>query len=487
MHACVVAYMCATRCGYADDKIWAIDNGSDLIGIFDSQTPGTWNPLTCPTGQSGFINGLEFDDMGRLFGSNGTGLFVVDPVDGCTTTIGPHGLLGGIVILDMSWNPVNNQMYGVGHDVNCSGIDRIYTIDLGTGAATYICDFGSGTCSVGLAIDSVGVGYLQDIVTDRIFAINLSTCASSYDCNLPFDANFGQGLTINTLTDQGYIIGFNNVSFKPELWLWDVDPSCTYSFVGVIGGPELAQKAAGDVEPNASVYYGGTFCITGTGNGIDWSWDWTNTPPGIVVTAPPPGASAADLADAFVSSIRSQTCISAVSYTPGSNCFTINPNACGIGNPPPLTEFWIGAANGNLFCDAIAAGSTGCEFNPKLTFEGHVLSDCLDLSVDQLVAGSTSIWTIANASEGLNVALVYGFEGGHSVVNGTNDYCATFEIAGVNASKLIGQSIADANGIATVSRFIPGNAQGLQLLMQAAQQDQCPDRCMSNLLDMIVQ
>jgi hypothetical protein len=47
--------------------------------------------------------------------------------------------------------------------------------------------------------------------------------------------------------------------------------------------------------------------------------------------------------------------------------------------------------------------------------------------------------------------------------------------------------VADGGGNATASKTIPGNVAGLRVLMQAAMQGTCPDECMSNLLDMIVQ
>jgi len=45
----------------------------------------------------------------------------------------------------------------------------------------------------------------------------------------------------------------------------------------------------------------------------------------------------------------------------------------------------------------------------------------------------------------------------------------------------------DANGEFTFKIPIPGSASGLGVLFQSAQRGTCPDECMSNLVEMVVQ
>jgi hypothetical protein len=114
-------------------------------------------------------------------------------------------------------------------------------------------------------------------------------------------------------------------------------------------------------------------------------------------------------------------------------------------------------------------------------------SDCLSLGVDQLIGGARTTWTLSNGTPNATAAIVYGTAPGSTNVNGFAGYCASFGIKGVNQSKLICQKRFDGAGQFTCAKPIPVNLVGKQLLFQGAQKDTCPDQCMSNLLDLVVQ
>ena len=84
------------------------------------------------------------------------------------------------------------------------------------------------------------------------------------------------------------------------------------------------------------------------------------------------------------------------------------------------------------------------------------------------------------------VALVYGFQSGQTNVNAQFGYYTSFGIKGVSQDKLICQGKLSA-GQKTCKQPIPGFAIGKRVLFQAAMRDTCPDTCMSNVLDMVVQ
>jgi subtilisin family serine protease len=109
-------------------------------------------------------------------------------------------------------------------------------------------------------------------------------------------------------------------------------------------------------------------------------------------------------------------------------------------------------------------------------------SDCITLSVANLVAGQSATWTVTGVTPGVRAAVVWGTQGGTTNVNNYAGYCCTFDIQGVNNSKLIGQPTANGGGVATVSKSVPNNVSGLKVLMQAAEQNTCPNECVSNLL-----
>jgi len=123
-------------------------------------------------------------------------------------------------------------------------------------------------------------------------------------------------------------------------------------------------------------------------------------------------------------------------------------------------------------------------------FRSYMLTgptDCITMTVDTLIAGQNATWNLSGITPGATGAIVYGFNAGSTVINGTAGYCATFGIQGVNQNKLVGLWTADGSGSAQVSKNIPNAAKGLTLLTQAAQQNTCPDECMSNLDTQVVQ
>ncbi len=128
------------------------------------------------------------------------------------------------------------------------------------------------------------------------------------------------------------------------------------------------------------------------------------------------------------------------------------------------------------------AGNVGA----MVAFFGEAQSSCLTLEVDRMVAGLKSTWTIGGGAQGEKVALVYGTNDGNTSGSSAG-YCFTFGIKGVNAGKLICQKNLGAGGDTTCASPIPSNFQGVRVLTQAAKQGTCPEECMSNLLDMVIQ
>lgn len=111
---------------------------------------------------------------------------------------------------------------------------------------------------------------------------------------------------------------------------------------------------------------------------------------------------------------------------------------------------------------------------------------CLTLTVDNLLAGRVAEWVVEGASAEAKVAIVYGFAPGTTGVYNYGGYCATFDIEDVGVNRVIGQPLANASGVATVTKRIPAGVRGVRVLMQAAEKDTCPDECVSNLLDEII-
>jgi len=119
----------------------------------------------------------------------------------------------------------------------------------------------------------------------------------------------------------------------------------------------------------------------------------------------------------------------------------------------------------------------------------QMTSYCLDLTVDNLIAGQNATFTITGGTSGTRAVTVYGTKAGQTIVNNISGYCATFGIKGVTQSKVLGglNQTFDNNGQISFNQPIPPNTNGTQVFFQSAMQGTCPDECTSNLLIMTVQ
>lgn len=123
-----------------------------------------------------------------------------------------------------------------------------------------------------------------------------------------------------------------------------------------------------------------------------------------------------------------------------------------------------------------------------ITFPSGNSQDCLDLAVENLVAGQKASFTISNGTPGAKVVTVYGFDAGQTLVNEVAGYCADFGINGVKKNRVLGglKIVFDGAGVATFDQGIPANAAGVNVLFQSAENGTCPDDCTSAVLEMVI-
>lgn len=227
---------------FGGDTIYGIDNSRNVLGTFDSASPSTFTDIG-PTGiTSNFTNSLEWDGSGNLYASEGTALYKINPSTGAGSLVGSHGITNGETITDFTWD--GSTMWAIG--TVCGSQSSLWKINLSTGAATYVCKTSiSGACDVGLVFGADGVFYGHDLVTDQIYSINTGTCATKTVVSLPFDSNFGQGLTASSTTN--YHVAFNSTAFQGQLWKFD--GAGNYTQLGVLGPLQIA---AADCKPGPS-------------------------------------------------------------------------------------------------------------------------------------------------------------------------------------------------------------------------------------------
>ncbi len=120
-----------------------------------------------------------------------------------------------------------------------------------------------------------------------------------------------------------------------------------------------------------------------------------------------------------------------------------------------------------------------------------VSPSCLDLQVENLVAGQTATFTVSkNVVRGEKVAVVWGLGGSGTTFNNVAGYCAEFGFdlpAGNPSGRVIDQGYVGIDETFVTQRSVPSGVAGMTILFQAAKHGTCPDVCMSHVIDMVVQ
>jgi len=153
-------------------------------------------------------------------------------------------------------------------------------------------------------------------------------------------------------------------------------------------------------------------------------------------------------------------------------------------------QFGISVAiRGNLTVIGAARSSKNGKFNyfgSAYVFQQQ--PTCLDLTVDNLIAGEQAVFTITGGIPGTRAVTLYGTKFGKTKVGNFSGYCATFGF-NTTQNKMIGGAnhVFDANGEVAFHELVTKGASGTKVFFQSAMQGTCPEECMSNLVEMTVQ
>jgi hypothetical protein len=208
--ACVAAVSSAALAGGGVD-IWAVDNlgptnsGSvgDRVIRFNSSNPlGTVTTIGA-TGVTGIgFSGLDFDSAGTLYGATGFGTgFTTTNVYTISQTTGAATLVGntGVVLTDLSWNPVLNQLEGISSN-STTNVHTVYSVSTVNGSATSIGNITglpTGGLLVGYSIDSGGNRFVQNLADDFMYSMGTGTAATQMSAGIGVNTNFSQGMTMH--------------------------------------------------------------------------------------------------------------------------------------------------------------------------------------------------------------------------------------------------------------------------------------------------
>lgn len=137
--------------------------------------------------------------------------------------------------------------------------------------------------------------------------------------------------------------------------------------------------------------------------------------------------------------------------------------------------------------DAAFLDSGGSILDTFTIRKGEEPQPCLNLEVDQLIAGQTASFTVRGGDPGAEAAIVWSNRAGQSILN-TGDWCAIFGFNLPNPlTRVVATGFFDASGIFVAQRLIPPNATGFRVGFQATQGATCPAACMSNVIRAVVQ
>ncbi len=135
-----------------------------------------------------------------------------------------------------------------------------------------------------------------------------------------------------------------------------------------------------------------------------------------------------------------------------------------------------------LSITGLIGNNWGAEFAPN-----SVEDECLQLTVSELEAGDPAFLDVEGAVPFSTVVVVWGPKMGETILNGQNGFCSTFGIAGVDQQNMIGLARADDRGhVSFVKKRVPEEFEDRTVFSQASQRDTCPEECMSNIDEQIV-
>jgi hypothetical protein len=237
---------------------------------FDLATPGTFTILGPYTQPNFAAGGTWYDGNWYVTDYASPALYTADTTTGALTLIGGSGTAYNGIAYDYT----TDTMFG-------ASSYNLYSIDVGTGAQTMIGTWGTSYLMIDIAVDSAGILYGHDIVTDSMYTIDKGTGAATLLGSTGQLSNYAQGMEYDFDNDILYAAGYTSTGS-----LFTVDTATgLFTLVGnFAGGAEVDGLAipgsgSGGVNlPKADIWIPcGDFeiCATITNNGV---FDYVDDP-----------------------------------------------------------------------------------------------------------------------------------------------------------------------------------------------------------------
>jgi len=129
--------------------------------------------------------------------------------------------------------------------------------------------------------------------------------------------------------------------------------------------------------------------------------------------------------------------------------------------------------------------------NPDGNIEAvRLLPTCLTLEIDNLVAGERATVRVSGGTPGARGVVLPGEMGQSSRFIDVDEWCATFGFQVMMRGREVidlAHGAFDDNGEFTRRPMVNPHAEGMTFFFQAAERGTCPDPCMSDILELVVQ
>lgn len=232
----------------AGEEAFAVDvyPGYNLVN-FTNDNPGNWTIVAGLPGNQYFAGDFINGDFSTLYVIDYAtlSLYAVNTATGAVTPIGPSTPFGGESWTGMSGS-VDGTMYASSTNISRS---TLYTVDLGTGAATVVGEITNAPAIIDIAITPSGEMYGVDIVNDNLVQIDPATGAGTVIGYIGFGANYAQGMDYEEESGTLYLAAYGT---QGELRIADPATGNTVLVGAFPGGAEtdalaFATGGGGDV------------------------------------------------------------------------------------------------------------------------------------------------------------------------------------------------------------------------------------------------
>jgi hypothetical protein len=289
---------------FADDTI------SGTIVGFDASSPGTLTPIGGPNGLAFFAGDFVGEDFSTLYAIDFRtfDLYKVDTTSGALTRVDVAEVPPGASALawnGMAWDATTHTMFATTSGGRTSE-SFLETVDPETAATTLVAtitgvgDPVDGAVIIDLAVDSTGLMYGVEIITDTLVAIDKTTGEASTIGSIGFDANFAADLDFDDYTGTLYFVSYDNGTGLEGLYTLN-----TTTGLATLVSPVGADPSATQLDAMAIARLGGVCAYPGDVPWLDYDSTRGSTAPGETT----PIAVTFDASDLAAGSYSADICI----------------------------------------------------------------------------------------------------------------------------------------------------------------------------------